>query len=60
MPLKSGSTPKIISENIKREIDAGRKPRQAIAIAENMAHKEINQRAKVAPKMPRITPRRGK
>jgi hypothetical protein len=33
MPLKPGSSRKVVSENIKREIDAGKPQKQAVAIA---------------------------
>lgn len=33
MPLKSGSSKKVISDNIKKELEAGRPNKQAIAIA---------------------------
>jgi hypothetical protein len=33
MPLKSGSSKKVISENIRREVHAGKPHKQAIAIA---------------------------
>ena len=33
MPLKPGSSPKVVSGNIRREIRAGRPRKQAIAIA---------------------------
>ncbi len=33
MPLKKGSSQKTLQENIKREIQAGKPPKQAAAIA---------------------------
>lgn len=37
MPLKRGTSRKVIGENIKREVAAGRPKKQAIAIALNKA-----------------------
>lgn len=39
MPLKRGSSKKVISENIKTEMKAGRPQKQAIAIAMSVASK---------------------
>ena len=39
MPLKSGSSKKVISKNIATEIKAGKPPKQAIAIAYSSAGK---------------------
>lgn len=39
MPLKKGSSKKVIQENIKKEIAAGKKPAQAAAIARDKAGK---------------------
>ena len=40
MPLKKGSSDKVIKENIRREIASGRPKRQAVAIALSKAEQK--------------------
>jgi hypothetical protein len=46
MPLKSGKSQKVISQNIRTEIEAGRPQKQAIAIAFSKAGKSNKQKGK--------------
>lgn len=44
MPLKNGSSKKVISSNIKKEINAGKPQKQAIAIALSVKRKAQNKK----------------
>jgi hypothetical protein len=44
MPLKKGSSRKVIASNIRREIKAGKPPKQAAAIAYRKAGKARGKR----------------
>ncbi|MGA0792403.1 MAG: hypothetical protein ACO3O5_08230 [Burkholderiaceae bacterium] len=46
MPLKKGRSKKVIQENIRREIKAGKDPKQAAAIAYSKAGKSRKRRKK--------------
>jgi hypothetical protein len=46
MPLKKGKSKAVIESNIKREIAAGKKPEQAVAIAYRVAGKPKRKGAK--------------
>ena len=40
MPLKKGSDKKTVAKNIRKEVRAGKPPRQAVAIAMSKANKK--------------------
>ena len=44
MPLKKGSSKKTISSNIKREMDAGKPQKQAVAIALDAARRSVGKK----------------
>jgi len=46
MPLKSGSSKKVVSDNIRREIEAGKPKQQAIAIALTQARRSMASKPK--------------
>jgi len=46
MPLKTGSSKKVVSSNIKTEMAAGKPQRQAIAISLNKAGKSNKKKGK--------------
>lgn len=46
MPLKKGSSKKIISDNIRTEVRAGKPHKQAIAIAYATANKKRRKRSR--------------
>jgi len=49
MPLIKSMTPKALKENIKREIEAGKPPKQAVAIGYSVK-REAEKKAKQKPK----------
>ena len=53
MPLKRGASQSSISENVKREMDAGKSRRQAIAIALSQARDTARKGQKRPPPPPK-------
>lgn len=51
MPLKKGSSQKVISENIKTEMAHGKSHNQAVAIAMRSAHPNVNKNEQHAQQM---------
>jgi len=48
MPLKQGKDPKTVSANIRTEVAAGKKPKQAVAIALDTARRSGKKRKPVS------------
>lgn len=46
MPLKKSKTPEAFKANVKTEIKAGKKPKQAVAIAYSVKKKAGNKKGK--------------
>lgn len=46
MPLKEGSSPRVVSQNIRKEREAGKPQKQAVAIAEAEADRAKEKRIK--------------
>lgn len=50
MPLKKSASKKAFSENVKKEIEAGKPQKQAVAIAYSVKRKAQGSKAKAKPK----------